>query len=85
MIWDCSVSGDASYRKHVHDMGAFVQRELEAVGVTTKLVPLGPQELDGQTVELPPVVFGSLGNDKAKKTVLIYAHYDVQPVSISEL
>ncbi|KAG9087230.1 hypothetical protein FRC06_002631 [Ceratobasidium sp. 370] len=75
-----SVSGDASYRKHVHEMGAFVQRELEAVGVTTKLVPLGPQELDGQTVELPPVVFGRLGEDKNKKTVLVYAHYDVQPV-----
>ena len=63
-------------------MSAFVQRELEAVGVTTKLVPLGPQELDGQTVELPPVVFGSFGNDKGKKTVLVYAHYDVQPVSL---
>ncbi|KAG8741213.1 hypothetical protein FRC10_003172 [Ceratobasidium sp. 414] len=79
-----SVSGDASYRKHVHDMGAFVQRELEAVGVTTKLIPLGPQELDGQTVELPPVVFGRLGDDKNKKTVLIYAHYDVQPALLSD-
>ncbi|QRW13107.1 Gly-Xaa carboxypeptidase [Ceratobasidium sp. AG-Ba] len=79
-----SVSGDASYRKHVHEMGAFVQRELEAVGVSTKLVPLGPQELDGQTVELPPVVFGRLGDDKNKKTVLIYAHYDVQPALLSD-
>ncbi|KAF8672955.1 CNDP dipeptidase [Rhizoctonia solani] len=79
-----SVSGDASYRKHVHEMGHFVQRELEAVGVTTKLVPLGPQELDGQTVELPPVVFGRLGEDKNKKTVLIYAHYDVQPALLSD-
>ncbi|CAE6443176.1 unnamed protein product [Rhizoctonia solani] len=79
-----SVSGDASYRKHVHEMGHFVQRELEAVGVTTKLVPLGPQELDGQTVELPPAVFGRLGEDKNKKTVLIYAHYDVQPALLSD-
>ncbi|KAG8733955.1 hypothetical protein FRC11_014554 [Ceratobasidium sp. 423] len=79
-----SVSGDASYRKHVHEMGHFVQRELEAVGVATKLVPLGPQELDGQTVELPPVVFGKLGEDKNKKTVLIYAHYDVQPALLSD-
>jgi len=79
-----SVSGDASYRKHVHDMGYFVQRELEAVGVTTKMIPLGPQELDGQTVELPPAVFGRLGDDKNKKTVLIYAHYDVQPALLSD-
>ena len=27
-----------------------------------------------------PVITGSLGNDPSKKTVLIYAHYDVQPV-----
>ena len=27
-----------------------------------------------------PVITGILGNDPAKKTVLIYAHYDVQPV-----
>ncbi|CAE6531214.1 unnamed protein product [Rhizoctonia solani] len=79
-----SVSGDASYRKHVHEMGHFVQRELEAVGVATKLIPMGPQELDGQTVELPPVVFGRLGDDKNKKTVLIYAHYDVQPALLSD-
>ncbi len=26
-----------------------------------------------------PVITGSLGNDPSKKTVLIYAHYDVQP------
>lgn len=62
-------------------MGHFVQRELNALGVDTKLIPLGPQELDGQTVELPPVVIGRLGDDKSKKTVLVYAHYDVQPVS----
>ncbi|KAB5591097.1 Cytosolic nonspecific dipeptidase [Ceratobasidium theobromae] len=79
-----SVSGDASYRKHVHEMGHFVQRELNALGVDTKLIPLGPQELDGQTVELPPVVIGRLGDDKSKKTVLVYAHYDVQPALLSD-
>lgn len=66
-------------------MGYFVQHELEAVGVATKIVPMGPQELDGQTVELPPVVLGKLGEDKNKKTVLIYAHYDVQPVRLSDV
>ncbi|KAF8695795.1 CNDP dipeptidase, partial [Rhizoctonia solani] len=74
-----SVSGDPSHRPRVKEMGEFVQAQLDAVGVTTKLVELGTQILEGQKVDLPPVVLGSIGNDKNKKTVLIYAHYDVQP------
>ncbi|ELU38063.1 glutamate carboxypeptidase [Rhizoctonia solani AG-1 IA] len=74
-----SVSGDPSHRPRVKEMGEFVQAQLDAVGVTTKLVELGTQIIEGQKVDLPPVVLGSIGNDKNKKTVLIYAHYDVQP------
>ena len=41
---------------------------------------IGVQELgDGQKIPLPPLVFGQLGNDPNKKTVLIYGHFDVQP------
>ena len=41
---------------------------------------IGEQELsDGQKIPLPPLVFGQLGNDPNKKTVLIYGHFDVQP------
>lgn len=38
--------------------------------------------IDAQRYETEryPIIVGSLGNDPAKKTVLIYAHYDVQPV-----
>ncbi|CAE6420904.1 unnamed protein product [Rhizoctonia solani] len=86
-----SVSGDPAYRDHVHEMGRFVQSELEAVGVTTKVVPLGqevtdgkPVEHDGKPVQLPPVILGKIGEDKNKKTVLIYAHYDVQPALLSD-
>lgn len=41
----------------------------------------GKQTLDGQEIDLPPALLGKYGNDKSKKTVLLYAHYDVQPVS----
>ncbi|CAG7850464.1 Cys-Gly metallodipeptidase dug1; AltName: Full=GSH degradosomal complex subunit DUG1 [Serendipita indica DSM 11827] len=76
-----SVSGDASYRKHVFEMADFLKSELEALGVKVKLVPLGKQVLDGQEIDLPPAILGEIGNDKSKKTVGLYAHYDVQPPS----
>lgn len=31
--------------------------------------------------ELPPIVFGQLGNDKNKRTLLVYGHLDVQPAN----
>lgn len=34
---------------------------------------------DGSLIDLPPVLFGKLGNDPSKKTVLVYGHLDVQP------
>jgi Cys-Gly metallodipeptidase DUG1 len=77
-----SVSGDASYRQHVFDMATFLKSELESLGVKVTLVELGKQILDGQEVQLPPAILGEIGNDKSKKTVGLYAHYDVQPVCI---
>ncbi|GAA5885989.1 hypothetical protein JCM6882_004224 [Rhodosporidiobolus microsporus] len=79
-----SVSGDASYREHVHRMGAWLQKELEKLGAEIRSVPLGKHVLDGQEVELPPVLLGGIGNDPAKKTILIYGHYDVQPALLSD-
>lgn len=34
---------------------------------------------DGSILDLPPVLFGKLGNDPSKKTVMVYGHLDVQP------
>ena len=34
---------------------------------------------DGSKLPLPPALLGVLGNDKKKKTILIYGHLDVQP------
>lgn len=63
-------------------MATFLKSELESLGVKVTLVELGKQMLDGEEVQLPPAILGEIGNDKSKKTVGLYAHYDVQPVRI---
>jgi acetylornithine deacetylase/succinyl-diaminopimelate desuccinylase-like protein len=75
-----SVSGDASHRKDVLKMADFLDGHLRAVGVETKLVDLGKHTMDGEVLQLPPVILGRFGNDPEKKTVLVYGHFDVQPV-----
>lgn len=77
----CSVSGDAKYRKHVFAMADFLEKEMKALGIDVRKVDLGKQILDGEELQLPPALLGSFGNDPKKKTVQLYAHYDVQPVS----
>lgn len=62
-------------------MADFIKLELEALGVAVQFVPLGKHLLDGQEIDLPPAILASIGNDPKKKTVGLYAHYDVQPVS----
>lgn len=39
--------------------------------------------IDDGEIPLPPILFGVLGTDKTKKTVLIYGHLDVQPAEKS--
>jgi Cys-Gly metallodipeptidase DUG1 len=77
-----SVSGDAAYRKHVYEMADWIEQEMKTLGIQTKQVPVGNQILEGQEIKLPNVVLGTLGNDKNKKTVLLYGHFDVQPVNL---
>ncbi|WFD32510.1 hypothetical protein MSPP1_003558 [Malassezia sp. CBS 17886] len=79
-----SVSGDAAYRKDVIAMGNWLKDKFGALGADVATYPLGTQMLDGKPVELPPVVVGTVGRDAAKKTVLIYGHYDVQPALKSD-
>ena len=78
-----SISSDARRRQDVIDMGHHLNDQLVSLGVTTKLVDLGTHEMQGQTLPLPPAILGRLGEDKKKRTVLIYGHYDVQPVRVS--
>lgn len=62
-------------------MANWLNAQLKAVGVTTQLTDIGTQEIEGKTLPLPPVVLGKIGDDKNKKTILVYGHFDVQPVS----
>ena len=75
-----SVSGDASLRDEVIRMADYLKKQLTDVGCDVRAVPLGTQNLNGQDIELPPVLLGSIGNDPNKKTILTYGHFDVQPV-----
>ncbi|KAJ1925083.1 hypothetical protein IWQ60_004795 [Tieghemiomyces parasiticus] len=74
-----SVSGEPEHRSDTILMGEWLLAELERLGATTKRVEPGVQKVNGRTLPLPPVVLATYGEDPAKKTVLIYGHYDVQP------
>lgn len=76
----CSISGDASRREDVKKMGVWLEAELNKFGVKTESIPLGKQHIEGQVLDLPPALVGRIGDDPKKKTILIYGHFDVQPV-----
>ena len=59
-------------------MGDFLAGELERLGAEVQKRPLGKQP-GKEHLELPPVVIARYGNDKKKRTILVYGHYDVQP------
>ena len=55
------------------------------LGISCKQIENSTQTLpDGTTIPLPPVLFGTLGNDRNKKTLLIYGHLDVQPANFDD-
>lgn len=59
-------------------MGDFLAAELQSLGAEVEKRPLGKQP-HKEHLDLPPVVIARYGNDKTKKTILVYGHYDVQP------
>ncbi len=63
-------------------MGDWLESQLQSLKVSTQRVDLGVQEgqPDDEPLRLPPVILGRVGEDPAKRTVLVYGHYDVQPV-----
>ncbi|EIW53574.1 Zn-dependent exopeptidase [Trametes versicolor FP-101664 SS1] len=82
-----SVSGDPALRPSVTNMGCWLKKQLEDLGVSTQCVDLGPQDGQGdgeESLHLPPLILGRVGEDPAKKTVLVYGHYDVQPAEQSD-
>ena len=73
-----SISADEERRPDVVRMGEFLASELAALGAEVQKRPLGKQP-GKEHLELPPVVIARYGNDKDKRTILVYGHYDVQP------
>ncbi|KAI1441499.1 cytosolic non-specific dipeptidase [Annulohypoxylon stygium] len=78
-----SVSSEAARRPQVVNMAHFLVSELETLGATVELRPLGKQP-DAPELELPPVILARYGSDKNKRTILVYGHYDVQPAEKSD-
>lgn len=77
-----SVSSEAARRPDVVRMGQFLGDELTKLGAHVELRPLGKQH--GTDLDLPPVVLARYGNNKNKRTILVYGHYDVQPAEKSD-
>lgn len=77
-----SVSGDPAHRPDVFRMSEFLVEELKALGASVETRDLGKQDWHGQQLDLPPIVLATIGNNPEKKTILVYGHYDVQPVSV---
>jgi Cys-Gly metallodipeptidase DUG1 len=75
-----SISAEDERRPDVVRMGHFLADELKALGAHVELRPLGPQP-HKEYLELPPVVVARYGEDKNKRTILVYGHYDVQPAA----
>ena len=73
-----SVSADEDRRPDVVRMGEFLQSELRSLGAEVEARPLGKQP-GKEHLDLPPVIVARYGNDKRKRTILVYGHYDVQP------
>lgn len=73
-----SVSSEDDRRPDVVRMGQFLVDELKALGAEVESRPLGKQP-GKEHLDLPPVVVARYGNDKNKRTILVYGHYDVQP------
>jgi acetylornithine deacetylase/succinyl-diaminopimelate desuccinylase-like protein len=70
-----SISSIPSYKGDVEKAAAWIVNKMKAIGMTTaKQIP----------TQGNPVVYGSWDKAPGKPTVLVYAHYDVQPVKESE-
>ncbi|PHH76690.1 hypothetical protein CDD80_1328 [Ophiocordyceps camponoti-rufipedis] len=78
-----SISAEDQRRPDVFRMGEWLGEQLKALGAQVELRPMGKQPPKNE-VDLPPVVLARYGNDKKKRTVLVYGHYDVQPAEKSD-
>ena len=78
------VSAEPARRDDVIRTVQYAEKFCKRLGASTRLCELGVQKIGDQTVPLPPVCLAQFGNDPSKKTVMIYAHLDVQPAKKSD-
>ncbi|KAK6329772.1 Cys-Gly metallodipeptidase [Orbilia brochopaga] len=71
-----SVSAEPERRPDVVKMAEWLKSELEALGASVSFYLPGEQS---PGLDLPPILLGRYGSDPAKRTILVYGHYDVQP------
>jgi acetylornithine deacetylase/succinyl-diaminopimelate desuccinylase-like protein len=70
-----SISSIPAHKADVAKAGAWIVQKLKSIGMSSaELIPTAGN----------PVVFGSWNKAPGKPTVIIYAHYDVQPVKEAE-
>jgi acetylornithine deacetylase/succinyl-diaminopimelate desuccinylase-like protein len=70
-----SVSAQPKHKQDMQDCAAWVRKYISSLGITTELC-----ETKGH-----PIVYGEYIKSDTLPTVLIYGHYDVQPVEPLEL
>ncbi|KAL9103412.1 MAG: hypothetical protein Q9163_001551 [Psora crenata] len=73
-----SVSADDERRGDVVKMSEFLVSEIKSLGAHVESRPLGIQP-GKKDLHLPPVIIARYGASPAKRTILVYGHYDVQP------
>lgn len=52
--------------KDVENMAEWLVQQLKALGATVEKRPIGKHTIEGQEVDLPPVVIGQVGSDPKK-------------------
>ncbi|MFO7740718.1 MAG: M20/M25/M40 family metallo-hydrolase [Anaerolineae bacterium] len=75
LIRACAQPSISAQGEGLEEMAAMVREMLEGVGFDVTLVPLDSGASDGA----PPVVLGCM-KGSGDRTLLLYNHYDVQPV-----
>lgn len=82
-----SVSGwPLTHRNHSLKCAEYFRNRLQELGFSTELRQLSTkQNIDGEIIDLPPLVLAqSKDEDPNKKILLVYAHIDVQPAEKSD-
>lgn len=79
-----SVSGDPERKADCEKMTKWAKKALNDLGAETEMIYPEVMKEDGSVLKPHPMVFGQLGKDPKKKTLLIYGHLDVQPAKFED-